>query len=334
MPIQTTVVGSYPVPEWLSIYPTQQHLRDATMAVLKVQELAGIEVVADGELYRFDPNLPDSNGMNDYFVSQLDGVNSRFGIADLKRFAHDQGLAYRARPSGVVSGPIGSGTLNLPEAARPLRELTDSRRTKFTLTGPYMLARTLLDRHYGSLRELCEAIADVLAEQVAEVDADVIQLDEAQLPAYPEDAEWAAQTMNRVLDRARGERAVHICFGNYGGQVIHGESAYEPLIPAMDRLNTQHLILELARSHHEELGAIGELGEDKGIGLGVVDIKDNVVETPEEVARRIEAASKLLGEERITYVHPDCGLWMLKRSVADAKMKAMVKGRDLFEGRE
>jgi len=95
-----------------------------------------------------------------------------------------------------------------------------------------------------------------------------------------------------------------------------------------------HLVLELARRGGEsELEALRALRPEIGIGLGVVDIKDNAVETPDEIARRIERAARILGAGRIRYVHPDCGFWMLKRSVADAKMRALVQGRDRFEGR-
>src|SRR3712207_3981880 len=120
MTIQTTVVGSYPVPDWLRAYPTTRHLRDAMLVVIRTQELVGIDVVADGELSRFDVNHPETNGMIDYFVGQLDGIRTRLGLADMEQFARDSGMRYRAVPAGAVVGPIGPGTLNLPFAAQPL----------------------------------------------------------------------------------------------------------------------------------------------------------------------------------------------------------------------
>src|SRR5207244_12859738 len=81
-----------------------------------------------------------------------------------------------------------------------------------------------------------------------------------------------------------------------------------------------------------ELDALRALRPEIGVGLGVIDIKDNAVEAPDEIARRLEHATRVLGAERIRYAHPDCGFWMLKRSVADAKLCALVQGRDLFEG--
>jgi 5-methyltetrahydropteroyltriglutamate--homocysteine methyltransferase len=196
-----------------------------------------------------------------------------------------------------------------------------------------MLARTLLDRHYKDSGSLAMALAQVLAGQAARLDAEVVQIDEANIPGHPEDAEWAAPAINTVLDAIRGAKAVHLCFGNYGGQTIQ-KGAWDNLIEFMNRLHADHFVLEMARRSPEELAALRELDSRFGVGLGVIDVKTTLVETPDDVARRIEQAEKLLGAGRVRYVHPDCGFWMLKRSVADRKMRALVDGRDLFMGRK
>src|SRR6266851_8620146 len=103
MNIKTTVVGSYPAPRWLVGDASRGTLRDAIMVVLKTQELAGIDVVADGELNRFNPSHPETNGMIDYFVSRMDGIRTRFSITDLEKFRADQGVAYRSEPAGIVT---------------------------------------------------------------------------------------------------------------------------------------------------------------------------------------------------------------------------------------
>ncbi|HTG43013.1 MAG TPA: hypothetical protein VK633_00655 [Verrucomicrobiae bacterium] len=102
----------------------------------------------------------------------------------------------------------------------------------------------------------------------------------------------------------------------------------------LNQLHADHLVLEMARRSATELSFLKELDHRLGIGLGVVDIKSNLVETPEEIARRIEQGVTILGPGRVKYVHPDCGFWMLKRSVADRKMAALVRGRDLFLGKQ
>jgi 5-methyltetrahydropteroyltriglutamate--homocysteine methyltransferase len=102
------------------------------------------------------------------------------------------------------------------------------------------------------------------------------------------------------------------------------------LLAFLNRLQVDHLVLEFARRGYDELEVFCDLKETTKLGIGVIDIKDNEVESPELVAERIEQAVDVLGIERVQWVHPDCGFWMLPRSVADRKMAALVKGRDLF----
>lgn len=331
MPVKTTVVGSYPVPHWLLGDTSRVTLRDAIMVVLKTQELAGIDVVADGELNRFDPSHPETNGMIDYFVSRMGGIRTHFSPDDVARFRARADLAYRTQPAGIVVADVEEGTLNLPRDFEFTRPLT-SKPLKFTCTGPHMLSKVLLDCRYGSPAELAMAIAGVLRKQMQRIPADVIQLDEANISGHPEDAEWAAAAVNHVLEAAQGERAVHICFGNYGGQPVQ-KGLWRDLVPFLNRLQADHVILEFARRGYAELEVLRDVDPRIGLGIGVIDIKDNVIETPEEVARRLEHAARVLGPERIRYAHPDCGFWMLHRTIADAKMRALVAGRNLFEGR-
>jgi 5-methyltetrahydropteroyltriglutamate--homocysteine methyltransferase len=333
-PIRTTVVGSYPVPDWLVALPSQQALSDATRVVFKTQEMAGIDVVADGELYRFDVNHPDTNGMIDYFVRPLAGVRAAVTREEMLEFSRLPGMGFRSAPAAVVDASIGEGTLNLPLDYRRARALT-RHALKFTLTGPHMLSKTLLDHHYRDRSALALAIADVLAKQVADLDPQVLQVDEANISGHPDEGEWAAAAINRVLDAATraAERGVHVCFGNYGGQSIQ-KGEWKKLLAFMNRLHCDHVVLEFAFRGYDELQYFRD-GLDRriGIGLGVIDVKVNTVETPQLVAQRIEEAVKTVGDGRIRWVHPDCGFWMNKRSVADRKMEALVKGRDLFFGR-
>ena len=182
-----------------------------------------------------------------------------------------------------------------------------------------MLAKTLLDEHYGDLRAMTMDIAEVLRRQVAEIDAPILQVDEANLTGHPEDADWAHEPVNHVLGAVRGEKGLHLCFGNYGGQSIQS-GLWNDLMGFLNNLDVDHLVLEFARRGYDELPMFRDLREDIALGVGVVDIKDNGVESPDEVARRIEHSIDVLGPERVRWVHPDCGFWMLPRSVADRKM--------------
>lgn len=332
--IRTTVVGSYPVPEWLIALPSQQALIDATKVVFKIQELAGLDVIADGELYRWDVNHPDTNGMIEYFIRPMDGIRARVTRSDVEEFRRLEGMGFRAAPAGVVEGEIGEGVLSLGEDYRRARACT-THPMKFTLTGPHMLSKTLMDHHYGNLPDLAMAVGQALAKQVGEIDSEVIQIDEANITGHADEAEWAAAAINVVLDAATRakEKGVHMCFGNYGGQSIQ-RGTWQKLIGFINLLHCDHVLLEMAFRGYDELKYFkDELDPRIGIGLGVVDIKVNTVETPEEVASRIEAATKIVGDGRITWVNPDCGFWMNKRSIADRKIAALVKGRDLFLGR-
>ena len=329
--IKTKVVGSYPVPSWLAANPCAPALRDAILVVLKTQELAGIDLVSDGELSRFDVSHPETNGMIDYFIRPMGGISSALTREDLAQFAAEQRMGFRAQPAGVVEGPLTEGTLNLPHDWQLFRGLS-SADTMFTFTAPYMLARTLVDRQHGDIRALTMALAEVLRKQVESIDAPVIQMDEAHLTGHAEDAEWAHEPFNLALGGIRGEKALHLCFGNYGGQSIQ-KGYWKDLMPFLNKLDVDHLVLEFARRGYNELEAFKELKPGTKLGVGVVDIKDNEVEPTDVIAGRIENAVNVLGIDRIKWVHPDCGFWMLPRSVADLKMAALVAGRDQFLGR-
>ena len=329
--ILTTVVGSYPVPDWLAARPSEQAVLDATRVVLATQERAGIDLVCDGELYRFDVNHPETNGMIEYFVQPMSGVRTRLSFAEIQSFREQAGMGFRARPAGIVDGPIGGGTLDLPLACARAKSLA-SKPLKFTLTGPHMLAKTLSDRHYGSTPKLAMALAEALAEQVALCDADVVQIDEANLPGHPEEWEWAAEAANIVLSAVKTTPAIHLCFGNYGGQSVQ-KGTWDKLTGFLNALKVDHIVMEMAHRPAEEIVAFKGLRPEIGLGLGVVDVKRTEVETPDGIARALDRAAGILGADRIRYIHPDCGFWMLKRSVADAKIRALVAGRDLFESR-
>jgi 5-methyltetrahydropteroyltriglutamate--homocysteine methyltransferase len=328
--IKTTVVGSYPVPDWLIAVPSEQAVSDATRVVIDIQEQAGVDVVCDGELYRFDINHPETNGMIEYFVRPMDGITQRFSFDELIAYRSSGGMKFRARPPGAVVGPIGSGALDLPLACARAKALA-THAFKFTLTGPHMLAKTLINKYYDDVPALANALADALAQQVRHLNADVVQIDEANLPGHPDEWQWAAEEINRVLDAVQSTAAVHLCFGNYGGQTVqHG--TWHQLMNYLNALHADHIVMECAHRPLEELHAFRELKPEIGFGLGVVDIKDNEIESADHIARSIERAEKVLGAGRVRYIHPDCGFWMLKRPIADAKIRALAQGRNLFEG--
>jgi 5-methyltetrahydropteroyltriglutamate--homocysteine methyltransferase len=329
--ILTTTVGSYPVPAWLVALPSRQALVDATRVVIDIQTRAGIDLPTDGELYRFDTDHPDTNGMIDYFIRPLDGVRAEVGQSDWKAFARQATMGFRAQPAGAVVGKLGEGSLNLLADVQRIVQIA-GRNVKFTVTSPYMLARTLVDRFYGDFGKLLMALADILAAQIADLDCACVQIDEANVTGNPEHGPLAASAINRLLDAVQGQKAVHLCFGNYGGQTIQ-QGTWRQLTDFLNALRTDHVVLELAHRPEADLFALREVRPGIQLGIGVVDVKTNHIESADEIARRIERAESILGPGRVAWVHPDCGFWMLRRSVADRKIAALVQGRDLYLGR-
>ncbi|MBT7742619.1 MAG: methionine synthase [Opitutae bacterium] len=328
--IQVSTVGSYPVPDWLAAYPNEQSLVDATRVIFATQRDAGVDLPTDGELYRFDVNHPDTNGMIEYFTGKLGGIHSQVGRTDHDAFRAKTEMGFRAKPAGIVRSKLDEGVLNLPEDCSRAASVAGGA-FKFTVTSPYMLARTLLDLHYGDFEKLTLSLADVLAKQAYSLSCACLQVDEANVPGNPAHGPLAAEAINRILDAFEGEKAVHLCFGNYGGQTIQG-GTWEALLAFLNALRADHVVLELAHRPSEDLEALGKVDDRIALGIGVVDVKANQVETADDVAKALEQAESKLGEGRVRWIHPDCGFWMLKRSVADRKIAALATGRDLYLG--
>ena len=328
--IQVTTVGSYPVPDWLAAYPNEQALADATRVIFATQRDAGVDLPTDGELYRFDVDHPDTNGMIEYFTGKLGGIDSRVGRADHDAFRAKAEMGFRAKPAGVVRGELDEGVLNLPEDCARAASVAGGP-FKFTVTSPYMLARTLLDLHYQNFEKLTLALADALAKQASSLSCACLQVDEANVPGNPAHGPLAAEAINRILDAFDGEKAVHLCFGNYGGQTIQS-GTWQALLAFLNALRADHVVLELAHRPDEDLDALAQVDARIALGIGVVDVKVNQIESAQNVAHALERAEAKLGQGRIRWIHPDCGFWMLKRTVADRKIAALATGRDLFLG--
>src|SRR5215831_2732300 len=203
--IRTTTVGSYPIPDWLAALPSDQARTDAMRVVFDIQHQAGIDLPTDGELYRFDVNHPDTNGMIEYFITPMDGIRTRLGRSDWETFAQKQGMGFRNKPAGVVVSQVGEGGLNLKADCAKAAAVAGGP-FKFTATSPYMLARTLVDQHYGDFENLTMAIARVMAFQVSDLDCACVQVDEANITGNPGDSALAARAINTMLDVVKSEK--------------------------------------------------------------------------------------------------------------------------------
>ena len=171
--MKTTVVGSYPVPDWLKAAPGEQALEDAIDLVLRAHERAGIEVICDGELGRWDMQSRAPGGMVERFVTRMSGHQAGLTRAQREHFESREDTRYRRNAPAAVVADIGEGALDLEQEWRQVRRLS-TLPTKFTLTSPYMMAKVVADDHYHDLEQLALAYADVLAKQVAAIDCAIL----------------------------------------------------------------------------------------------------------------------------------------------------------------
>jgi len=323
MLLPTTVVGSYSVPEWLERMKTEyyqrrisaQHLAEihevAIKAAVKDQELAGIDIVSDGELRR-DNDV-------DYFLARIPGVHIP---QRAKTDYFDYYDAEVTRPLPDSPDP----TLELASDFNFTRQLTQ-RPVKFSFTGPFSLSRRIRDDAYERPGDLVRALARRLnaeARALAAAGASFLQIDEPFLAGYPEHVELAVEAVNMVTDGVDATWALHVCYGNRYARPSW-EGHYDFLFPAVKAARVDQVVLEFARKGLDDLRLIRQHGWDKWLGFGVIDVKTAQVETPELVAERIRRALEYLPADRLM-INPDCGLRHLAPEVARRKLRAMVAG--------
>ena len=327
----TTVVGSYPQPDWLidrerlgARLPPRVRARelwrvsetfideaqnDATRLAVQDMERAGVDVVTDGEMRR--------ESYSNRFATALDGVDlDNPGVA-LDRTGHEN-------PVPRVVGPI--------RRARPvevadvefLRAITD-RRIKITVPGPFTMTQQAQNDHYDDDRSLALAYAEALNEELRDLKAagaDVVQIDEPYLQARPEPArEYALEAIDRALEGIEGDTVLHTCFGY--AHIVKNRLAGYPFLGELNDCAATHISLEAAQPGLDP-EVLRDL-PDKVIVLGVLDLGSSEVETPEVVAGRIRAALAVVPPGRLV-VAPDCGMKYLPRERAVRKLEAMVAG--------
>lgn len=325
--LPTTVIGSYPVPEWLgqlkndwyrhriSRRSLDEVLDMAIKAAVLDQERAGIDIISDGELRR-DNDV-------DYLLASVPGIEiSQPDKADYFDY-------YEAAVSQPLPD-VGQAGLGLAEDFRFVRQLTD-RPVRLSLTGPFSLGcRIGNNGAYRSRADLILTLARVLgaeAGELARAGARVLQIDEPLLAGHPEDIDLAVAAINIVTSCADAAWTLHVCYGNRHARPLW-EGHYDFLFPAVKDANVSQLALEFARTGDDDLKLIEQHHWDRGLGLGVIDVKTEQVETAETVAARIRRALRFVPPGELT-VNPDCGLRHLPPPVARAKLAAMVAGTAL-----
>jgi 5-methyltetrahydropteroyltriglutamate--homocysteine methyltransferase len=280
----------------------------AVKAAIKDQEVAGVDIVSDGELRR--------DNMIDHFTTRLPGVEVD---QTSKRFYYD---LYDC----AVRGRLPTGPLGLVEELRFLRRFTE-RRTKISITGPHSLVKRIRNSYYETEEAFALDLARVMNVELRELTragATDIQIDEPYYSGFPEDVAWGIRAVNALVEGVGARLSLHVCYGNRYGKPSW-EGSYRYLFPAVLEARVQQLTLEFARRGDEDVRLFKEFDPPFALGLGVVDVKSHDVEAPAIVAERIRAALAVVPAARLA-VNPDCGLVHLPRDVAFAKLGAMVEG--------
>lgn len=327
----TSLVGSYPQPDWLidrkklaGRFPPRVRARelwrvdpawleeaqdDATIVAIRAQEQAGLDIVTDGEIRR--------ESYSNRFATALEGVDVDNPGTALDRSGHPN-------PVPRIVGKIRRKHAVQVRDVEFLRAHT-SRRIKITVPGPFTMAQQAQNDAYASEAELALDYAAAVNEEIKDLfaaGADVVQVDEPYLQARPAKArEYGVAALNRALDGVTQPTAVHLCFGY--AAIIHERPSGYSFLPELAAARVDQVSIETAQSSLD-CAVLANL-RGKKIILGVLDLSTNEVETPEIVAARIRRALPYVAAEDVI-VAPDCGLKYLPREVADAKMRAMVVG--------
>ncbi len=327
----TTLVGSYPQPEWLidrkklaGRFPPRVRARelwrisepllaeaqnDATLLAIRAQEEAGLDIITDGEIRR--------ESYSNRFATALEGVDTNNPGTALDRSGHPN-------PVPRIVGKIRRKHPVEVEDLKFLRAHTN-KKVKMTVPGPFTMSQQAQNDYYKSEEEAATDYAVAVNEEIRDLfaaGADVVQIDEPYMQARPEKArQFGLKALNRALEGVTGATAVHICFGY--AAVIHSRPSGYSFLSELSGCSCKQVSIETAQSNLD--CSVLKTLPGKGIILGVIDLNDMTVETPQKVAERIRRALPYTRAEDLI-VAPDCGMKYLPREVAFEKLKAMVEG--------
>jgi 5-methyltetrahydropteroyltriglutamate--homocysteine methyltransferase len=331
----TTLVGSYPQPEWLidrnklaGRFPprvrakelwriAEPHLEeaqdDATVLAIRAQEQAGLDIITDGETRR--------ESYSNRFATALEGVDIDHPGTALDRSGHPN-------PVPRIVGRIRRKHAVEVQDLLFLKKHT-SRKTKITVPGPFTMAQQAQNDFYKSEEEAALDYAAAVNQEIKDLfaaGADIVQIDEPYMQARPEKARlFGLKALNRALEGVSGETAVHICFGY--AAIIHARPSGYSFLPEFAGCSCNQVSIETAQSSLD-CSVLQQL-PGKKIMLGVINLDDMAIETPEQVAARAKRALPYIQKENVILA-PDCGMKYLPREVAYGKMKSLVEGAKLL----
>jgi 5-methyltetrahydropteroyltriglutamate--homocysteine methyltransferase len=331
----TTLVGSYPQPDWLidrnrlaGRFPPRVRAKelwrvpepyleeaqnDATLLAIRAQESAGLDIITDGETRR--------ESYSNRFATALEGVDIDNPGSALDRSGHPN----------PVPRIVGRIRRKHPVEVQDLLFLKKhtSRKTKITVPGPFTMAQQAQNDFYASEEAAAMDYAAAVNEEIRDLfaaGADIVQIDEPYMQARPEKArQFGLKALNRALDGVTGETAVHICFGY--AAIIHQRPSGYSFLPELAGCPCRQVSIETAQSNLD--CAVLQKLPGKKIMVGVINLDDMAIETPAQVVARAKRALPYVEKENVILA-PDCGMKYLPRDVAYGKMRALVEGAKLL----
>ncbi len=331
----TTLVGSYPQPDWLidrkklgGRFPPRiraselwriapEHLEeaqnDATVMAIRAQEDAGLDIITDGEIRR--------ESYSNRFATALSGVDIDNPGTALDRSGHPN-------PVPRIVGPIKRMRPVEVDDLKFLKAHT-KRKVKITVPGPFTMSEQAQNDFYASNEEAAMAYAVAVREEIADLfaaGADIVQIDEPYMQSRPDKArQYGLKALNAALQGIQGETAVHICFGY--AAIIHARPSGYSFLPEMYACSCKQVSLETAQSNLD-CSVLAKL-DNKRLMVGCINLDDMAIETPQTVVARIKRALVYTKPENIILA-PDCGMKYLPREVANGKMRAMVEAAQIL----
>jgi 5-methyltetrahydropteroyltriglutamate--homocysteine methyltransferase len=331
----TTLVGSYPQPEWLidrkklaGRFPPRVRARelwrvpeaqlaeaqdDATVLAIRAQEQAGLDIITDGEIRR--------ESYSNRFATALEGVDIDNPGSALDRSGHPN----------PVPRIVGRIRRKHPVEVQDLLFLkrNTSRKAKITVPGPFTMSQQAQNDYYKSEEEAAMDYAAAVNAEIRDLfaaGADIVQVDEPYMQARPEKArQYGLKALNRALEGVSGVTAVHICFGY--AAIIHQRPSGYSFLPELAGCSCQQVSIETAQSNLDT--AVLQKLSGKKIMVGCIDLSDMKVETPQKIVERVKKALRFVPKENVILA-PDCGMKYLPREVAFGKMKAMVEAAKIL----
>jgi 5-methyltetrahydropteroyltriglutamate--homocysteine methyltransferase len=346
--LPTTMVGSYPRPAWfrhqlegrdiLEAFKLAAHaeaFEDAVRSVIRDQELAGLDLVTDGQMY-FDDYSMGIGSFLWYWLERIGGFGKEKLPHPARAKAGADAFALDEAVGVAVEGPIKRGPVRLAELYRIAQRNTERPIKACVGAGPVQLS-TLAHFQAGPIKNrymLAEALAGVFNAEIHElVDAGCqhVQLEDlgAWIPnlSGEKDFAWVKDVVHRVLEGVTAHTSWHFCLGNAWGNRIKGmtEGGYPRILPRYFDVKVDEFVLDFACRDMEGVSVLAELPKDKRVAAGVIDVRSLEVEAPEQVAERIRRVLSVVEPERVTLT-TDCGMKQLPRPCAVQKLRSLVEG--------